>query len=59
MNGPVENAGRVEICFGNRFGTVCDRRSWGRRNAAVVCSQLGFGSRGKYVKLDAQSINIL
>ena len=46
VNGPVENAGRVEICFGNRYGTVCGGPFWSHRDAAVVCAQVGFGHQG-------------
>ena len=33
--------GRVEICSGRRWGTVCDSQ-WTDNHTAVVCRQLGF-----------------
>ena len=42
--------GRVEICFGGRWGTVCDD-PWNYYNAEVVCRQLGFGTAGKFVMI--------
>ena len=40
--------GRVEICVGEMYGTVCDD-SWDYEDASIVCSQLGFSSHGDIV----------
>ena len=40
--------GRVEVCFGETWGTVC-ANLWTSNDATVVCDELGFSRFGTIV----------
>ncbi len=42
MGGTTEFEGRVEVCNGRAWGTVCDD-NWDTTDGNVVCAQLGYG----------------
>ena len=41
IGGSGPNEGRVEVCMGQAWGTVC-HDGWDNTDATVVCRQLGF-----------------
>ena len=47
LQGGTSTSGRVEICYNNVWGTVCDD-FWGVVDAQVACRQLGLPAAGKY-----------
>ncbi len=49
MGGTSEYEGRVEVCVGGVYGTVCDD-FWDDTNAMVVCGQLGYTPVGTYTQ---------
>lgn len=49
VGGSSTEEGRVELCLGGIWGTVCDSR-WDTPDARVVCRQLGYSDAGGVLK---------
>lgn len=45
VNGESMLEGRVEVCHGGSWATICDS-FWSNADAGVVCRQLGYSSEG-------------
>ena len=45
VGGTQGREGRVEFCYNNQWGTVCDDY-WGTLDAKVVCRQIGYSTDG-------------
>ena len=45
MGGVKESEGRVEVCRGGSWGTICSD-FWDNEDASVVCSELGYSPYG-------------
>lgn len=52
IGGNSLSEGRVELCMGSTWGTVCDDL-WGMPDATVVCRQLGYSIIGAVARRQA------
>ena len=50
FNGSNAMEGRVEICYNDTYGTICDDK-WDILDARVACKKLGYNSTGEPITL--------
>jgi len=55
-NGATPREGRVEVCYYNQWGTVCDD-AFGFFEAKVICKQLGWANTSKSSFLPVKLMN--
>ncbi len=48
VNGTSYREGRVEVCVGGRWGTVCGE-GWTEKDAGHMCTRMGYPSTGKNI----------
>ena len=56
INGTITLAGRLEVCYNNTWGTICDD-AFGPQEAVTACRQLGFSDAGRIGILVAYTAN--
>lgn len=54
----TNSSGRLEICFNERWATVCGAQ-WTMPEASVACRQLGFSRYGEETKAALEAMVIL
>jgi len=55
VGGTTIYEGRVEICWNETWGTVCDD-SWSTFDAIVACEQLGYPTIGKVLQSNSTKL---